>query len=563
MNQALARGRWPGGTTRRPLSDRDFGLLQEMALSRAETAPATLAGAAAASAPFLTALDDLAASFDDDDDDDDGDDGDDDDDDDDDDDGGGCGGATTSSAARGGRQRRRSFGGVDAPAERERMAPLLLDKGMARAAVGRAAMKHDGSELARRAALREAGGALAGVLVSELRAGRTHETGPLSSLTLTDVRRARADAAVTLLPDVGSCERALRQNRHHLAGKQHAGAEAPREARRRQVGQNLVGLAQQLREYRFDVEDTNTQLMQAEAAAARAAAAAAAAARAQSTHRGGRRATDGDDGDDDDEGDPEGIDVLSSLDAARRDREARAAEAADAPPPPPPPPLPGAPSPLEPTAELVARMKATLHAHLQRVLDLFRQWDGDGDGQITRREFGRALTVLGLAPPKGNGEEAEAAWEAAREAHATAEEKLFDGFDLDGSGELSLPEFERAMRNMRKKVAEVAEEESEEDDEMGILERVAAGHALTARELTQLRLLAPIKRRRRPTTAPPDRRAEQAADLARRRVDAARRFEEEHRRRGPMLKTRPIWPSNRGSKRLIGRGWPKRGLPWA
>ena len=23
----------------------------------------------------------------------------------------------------------------------------------------------------------------------------------------------------------------------------------------------------------------------------------------------------------------------------------------------------------------------------------------------------------------------------------------------------------------------------------------------------------------------------------------------------PMLKTRPIWPTNRGSKRLIGRGW--------
>ena len=73
-------------------------------------------------------------------------------------------------------------------------------------------------------------------------------------------------AAATLLADVGSCERALRQKRHHLAGKRHAGAEAPREARRRQVGQNLVGLAQQLREYRFDVEDTNTQLMQAEAA---------------------------------------------------------------------------------------------------------------------------------------------------------------------------------------------------------------------------------------------------------------------------------------------------------
>lgn len=29
------------------------------------------------------------------------------------------------------------------------------------------------------------------------------------------------------------------------------------------------------------------------------------------------------------------------------------------------------------------------------------------------------------------------------------------------------------------------------------------------------------------------------------------------RARGSMLKTRPIWPTNRGSKRLTGRGWPK------
>ena len=32
----------------------------------------------------------------------------------------------------------------------------------------------------------------------------------------------------------------------------------------------------------------------------------------------------------------------------------------------------------------------------------------------------------------------------------------------------------------------------------------------------------------------------------------------------PLLKTRPIWPSYRGSKQLIGRGWPRSlGLLWA
>ena len=61
------------------------------------------------------------------------------------------------------------------------------------------------------------------------------------------------------------------------------------------------------------------------------------------------------------------------------------------------------------------------------MIDLFREWDADGDGNVTRKEFHKAMPLLGLDVPK---KEIDAA---------------FDSFDPDGSGEISYAELKKAL----------------------------------------------------------------------------------------------------------------------
>lgn len=63
-----------------------------------------------------------------------------------------------------------------------------------------------------------------------------------------------------------------------------------------------------------------------------------------------------------------------------------------------------------------------------RVRDLFLEWDEDGDGSISKREFVRALALLGL--------------------HVGSDEAgaLFDAFDADLSGTVDFEEMSKALR---------------------------------------------------------------------------------------------------------------------
>ena len=81
-------------------------------------------------------------------------------------------------------------------------------------------------------------------------------------------------------------------------------------------------------------------------------------------------------------------------------------------------------APDKPASEQLA---AALRKGSARVLDLFRQWDTDGDGEVSKAEFLKAMPALGLAVEKADIE------------------KLFDSWDADGGGSLSFAELKKIL----------------------------------------------------------------------------------------------------------------------
>ena len=63
-----------------------------------------------------------------------------------------------------------------------------------------------------------------------------------------------------------------------------------------------------------------------------------------------------------------------------------------------------------------------------RVIDLFHEWDDDGSGSISKKEFCKALPALGLECPMSEIE------------------SLFDSWDPDGSGAIELAELNKQLR---------------------------------------------------------------------------------------------------------------------
>lgn len=77
----------------------------------------------------------------------------------------------------------------------------------------------------------------------------------------------------------------------------------------------------------------------------------------------------------------------------------------------------------------VIEMREKLHENAARVIDLFKKWDNDGDGQISKKEFVKAMPMFGM--------------EHCLPVELSA---LFDAFDPDGSGEISFRELNRMLR---------------------------------------------------------------------------------------------------------------------
>lgn len=81
------------------------------------------------------------------------------------------------------------------------------------------------------------------------------------------------------------------------------------------------------------------------------------------------------------------------------------------------------------------QLACALRENSIRVVDLFRSWDADGDGQVSRAEFHKAMPALGLEVPK------------------QVIDELFSEWDKDGGGEIGYSELCKILRAPRPKPA--------------------------------------------------------------------------------------------------------------
>jgi Ca2+-binding EF-hand superfamily protein len=88
-------------------------------------------------------------------------------------------------------------------------------------------------------------------------------------------------------------------------------------------------------------------------------------------------------------------------------------------------------------ASLVSRLREALGRSLARVIDLFREWDEDGNGTVSKKEFRQAMQMLGVQ---------------CKPSHADA---LFAELDVDGSGKLEYGEMHKQLRKRFKEGGEV------------------------------------------------------------------------------------------------------------
>ena len=88
---------------------------------------------------------------------------------------------------------------------------------------------------------------------------------------------------------------------------------------------------------------------------------------------------------------------------------------------------------LDPNATVQEQLLAALDEHLARVIELFRAWDENGDGNVSKKEFRRGLKLFGLS--------------------ATTKEmdELFDEFDASGDEEIQFRELSRMIKAAAKK----------------------------------------------------------------------------------------------------------------
>ena len=74
------------------------------------------------------------------------------------------------------------------------------------------------------------------------------------------------------------------------------------------------------------------------------------------------------------------------------------------------------------------QLRDALSKNAVRVIDLFRDWDDDQSGSVSKKEFRKAMNQFGL------------------DAHKKEVEALFDSWDPDGSGSIEYKELNKLLR---------------------------------------------------------------------------------------------------------------------
>ena len=115
--------------------------------------------------------------------------------------------------------------------------------------------------------------------------------------------------------------------------------------------------------------------------------------------------------------------------------------------------------------ELTANLVATLTMNQGRVMDLFRKWDEDGDGQVSRAEFVRAMAALKI---EVTDDEVDAVWRI---------------FDRDGSGSVDFREVQRELHRAKERPEVLARvEEVQREKAAARINAIARRRSAAARQ---------------------------------------------------------------------------------
>jgi len=75
------------------------------------------------------------------------------------------------------------------------------------------------------------------------------------------------------------------------------------------------------------------------------------------------------------------------------------------------------------------QIAAALRQNAGKVMDLFREWDADGDGEVSKKEFRKAMPAIGL------------------DVSVQEVDALFDSWDRDGGGALNFKELSKVLKS--------------------------------------------------------------------------------------------------------------------
>ena len=75
------------------------------------------------------------------------------------------------------------------------------------------------------------------------------------------------------------------------------------------------------------------------------------------------------------------------------------------------------------------QIAAALRQNAGKVLDLFREWDANGDGEVSKKEFRKAMPAIGL------------------DVSVQEVDALFDSWDRDGGGALNFKELSKVLKS--------------------------------------------------------------------------------------------------------------------